>query len=315
MQWKLAIDRSQWLNDLPAKLLSVAAAVLLFFFNRIDSVKPRYITSTIRLIIPSELIPAEAYNKRVRVLLRGPQEMVEGVLEDDIEVLADFSVFTREGIYSVPLQVIRRGSALEAENIEISLENMEITLNLQRKQSKVLSVNVPFTGDLVQGLELDSVLTSPSAVTVEGARTLVESLRTAETETLDLTGRLESFTARVRLLNPDPLVEFRGGSVIEVKVNIKPLIIEKELEGIPITARNLLPTLEPSKELPLLKIRMSGPQIQLDLTEASTLSPYLSFENITEPGTYTLPVKWNLDQRIQVLEQSPELVTVILVAK
>ena len=153
-RWSTIIEQN-W----PAKIISVAAAVILFLFYRGD--KPgrnvffRFRFRSILMKVMRYLLP---YRRALRSALRGSEENIYLILEDDIEVYADFTVHSSEGQFRAPVQFIKTGSARNIKELEIRLDPAEITLELERKIGPVPSRFHPLlTGYPEKGYELESV--------------------------------------------------------------------------------------------------------------------------------------------------------------
>ena len=111
----------------PAKVLSIVAAIFLFAFHRMNDVQERFFSVPLHLDINSELIPSSTYPHNVRITMRGPNSIYH-ITETDIEARLDFSRFTEPGLYRVPVQIQRKGSAEETEILELIVDPAELSL-------------------------------------------------------------------------------------------------------------------------------------------------------------------------------------------
>lgn len=312
MKSKLTLDRI--LANLPAKIIALAVAVLLFLFNRIETVQERSFSVPVKLITENGLTPGENYLHRVKITLRGAEEIIFPVQEEDIEAVSDFSDHQSEGVYRNPIKIVRRNSALDAANLEITVEPIEMTLKLERKLSKSLEVLPRFSGRPTAGHELDGYKLTPSFVTVEGPASRVEKLTQARTENIDLRGKSEPFSVRIRLLNDDPLLSFPGGSVVEVQAGIKPMVSSMAWESLVPTISNLPRGLKVTTPPGEVKLRLKGSQKTLEETRSQPSVVRLDLGFMTKPGTYKIRVQTNLPPEIEVLELQPAEVSVTLEA-
>lgn len=306
------LDKSKLFYDLPAKLLSLALAFALFFFNKMESIVPKTLLVPLSISLPAGLTPAEPYPRRVRALVRGPKEAVEQVSDGDYEALGDLTEDRGEGIYLIPLRLVRSDQRAPLQNVEVSLEVNELRLPLERSVTKVVEVSVPVIGNPENGFQLESILVSPPAVSVRGPRTRMESLTRLFTENLEVSSRTESFSARLQLTTSDPLLELVSGTLVEVRVGITPIVEEKWIEDLPVVFQGLSPNLRIVSETVLASLHIQGPQTLVNLTGPQTLTPTVSLENIVTPGAYELPIRWNLDPRIQVIDQRPRTAVIRL---
>jgi len=306
------LDTQKLFQDLPAKLLSIALAFGLFFFNRLENVIPKTILAPLNLILPAELSPAENYPRRIRVLVRGPRERIEQIDDEDYEVFGETREDRGEGNYLIPLRLSRSGGKPPIEGIEANLEITEIRLTLEKSTTRVIEVRIPVIGNPESGYQLESIQASPPSVTVRGPRTRVNSLMRILSENLEISSRTESFSTRLQLMSPDPLVDLVSGSLVDVRVNIVPIIEEKEIFDLPVVFQGLADNLSVLSEPVLANLKIQGPQALVNQASPQTLLPTIDLSAIVNPGTYDLPIRWNLDPRLSILDQEPKTARVIL---
>jgi YbbR domain-containing protein len=151
---------------------------------------------------------------------------------------------------------------------------------------------------------------SPSSVEVEGPRSKVQDLRVVHTEEVDLTGRQESFTVRVRLVQPDPFVTFLGGDVVEFRGMIQESIVVKAFEDVDIVAFDLAPGLEIVGQLPSGTVRVQGTQAQLETLRRGQIRLLVDCSDVTTQGRYVIPARPDVPRGILVLDYEPLEVTI-----
>lgn len=294
----------------PAKVLSIALAIILFVFHRMSMLEDRFFSVPLNLEIDGNLVPASSYPRMVRVSLRGDANSIYPILEDDIEAYLDFTRYTDEGHYRAPVQIRKKGTALGVNALEISVDPLEVSLDLDQKISKLVSVTPNFRGYLEPGYELVSYSLSPNRVVVDGPLKAMDSLSGLLTEFIDLDGRRENFSSTVQIMNRDPLLTIRGDGTTEFRGFIQGLLIIRTLEGMPITVRNLDERLAAESETETGSVRVEGNQIELEAYEPSAFTLILDCSEIAEEGSYTLPVQAELPQGITLIQSEPEEVTV-----
>ena len=91
MKFRALVERS--LHNWPVKIISIAAALLLFFFYRVSSLEERFFNVPLSLSFHENYIPAENVPKTVRIVIRGRDADIKLVLEDEIEASVDFSKY------------------------------------------------------------------------------------------------------------------------------------------------------------------------------------------------------------------------------
>lgn len=293
----------------PAKVIAVAAAVVLFLFHRISTLEERFFSLPLTVIENEEYIPAEDYPKKVNVTLRGSAEDVFHILEEDIEAEIDLSEFNKEGAYEVPVEIRKKGSALNVEPLEIRVEPMELEVVLEKKTTKTLEVIPRFEGFPAHGYELEQFFITPTFLKVEGPRSHVTNLKTIKTERIDLSGKKENFTVRVNVQQDDPLVRFPGGNVVEFHAIIQETVILKTFQPVDIVRMDLNPDFIVISGQKTGFIRVQGTQLVIEKVRPEQVRLIVDCSDITSPGVYTLPAKPDIPLGLLVLHYEPVEVT------
>ncbi|MDR3276808.1 MAG: hypothetical protein LBT11_06345 [Treponema sp.] len=307
-------------HNWPAKVLSVALAILISIFHRWSILEERFFSAPLGVELNAGLVPAHSYTRMIRVSLRGEANVINPIMEDDIEVYLDLSRYTEPGNYRAPVRVRRKGTALETGSLEINVDPAEVSLSLDQKVSKYLPLSARFEGYPETGYELVSYSLNPSQVSVEGPLSLMANLLELPTEAVDLSGRTGDFTATVAILNRDPLLLVRGAATVELQGSIRRLIMVRYLEGLPIEIRGLAGGLELDGNLLVNlsgSIRLEGDQELLEPWDPLGVSQggrplsvlYLDASRIREPGTYSLPVLANIPAGFTLIRSDPQNLT------
>ena len=217
----------------PVKVLSVAAALIISVFYRMNTLESRFFTVPLRIEYgnmpaAAALVPVSSYTHIIRVGLRGEATSIFHILEDDIEAFIDLSRFTNEGAYRIPVQFRKKGNALGVDPLEITVDPIEIHLRLENKVSRNINVSPVLQGTAAQGYELTSQSLFPASVIAEGPRSSMEAIYDFKTRTIDIEGRFENFSVIVNIINNDPLVIIHGNEMIEYRGTIQRIIREPQ---------------------------------------------------------------------------------------
>lgn len=293
------------IRNWPVKIISVAAAVLLFLFNQMATLEERFLSVPLHMEMAEQFIPAETYPKTVRVTLRGQSEEVNLVLEDDIEVYADFSDYTQEGTYTVPVRILKEGSLAHIDPLELQVEPKQLTLKIEKKISKSVRVEPSLVGYPAKGYELKQYFLTPSSVQIEGLESTIRDLDTVETESIDLSGRREDFTLRLRLKKPNEFSAFPGGNTVEFFGIIQENTILKTIENVDLIALDLASDLKVSGLPQDALIMVQGTQLLLEKLSKEEYILTIDCSEISEPGVYKLPVTPEVPRDVLVLKYDP----------
>jgi YbbR domain-containing protein len=213
----------------PVKILSLAAAIIIFVFYRMNTLETRFFTVPLIIETSETLIPASSFSGSVRVSLRGEADGIQPILEEDIEAYIDIGRYVNEGNYRVPVQIRKKGSALGVEPLEITVLPVEIPLLLEQKVTKNVSVFPVFTGTVAHGFELTYQSLIPGSVVAEGPRSFLENHIEFITETINLDRRYDDFSVMVNIINDNPLISIQGNRILEFRGAINRIAREEQI--------------------------------------------------------------------------------------
>jgi len=293
------------LDNWPIKVLSIAAAILLFLFHRMGMLEERFFSVPVEVRVSEQLMPAESYPTTVRVTLRGRSEEINLALEEDIDAYVDFTEYASAGTYTAPVRINKGGTIARIEPLELRVEPDKLTLILEKKLSKSVEVKPSIKGYPAQGYELSQYFLSPSNVEIEGVKSVIQGLEEVETENIDLSGKREDISIRVRLKKPSPFVRFPGGNTVEFSGIIQEKTVLKSVEDVDLIALDLESELA-VRELPEdNRIRIQGAQRTLEKYDSQDYRLTFDCSAIEEPGNYTLKVSPDVPQGVLVLSYEP----------
>jgi YbbR domain-containing protein len=300
-------------QDMPVKVICLTAAVILFFFHRINTLTERFFSVPLQVEVPAGFAIASAYPKGVRVTLRGAEESIYPILEEDIE--ADMSLQAHKtGVFRVPVRVTKKGTALGVEPLEVKVDPQEVTVTLEPLMERKVDVVPDLRGSPAYGFEIAHYTISPQSVMIRGAKSYVQTMNALPTEELDLTGRTEPFVLKAKVLLPNGFVRVVGDASVEFKVEIQETMMAKSFTDIPISALNLSPHMMPNVSIAAGSIQLRGTQIIIEGIKPDQLRLLADFSDVKRTGTYLLRVKPETPSDVTVLDYSPKDVSVELIS-
>jgi YbbR domain-containing protein len=299
----------------PAKVISVALAIVLLVFHRMSLLEERFFSVPLKVETNSSLIPASPYPGVIRVTLRGDANTNYPILEDDIQAYVDLSQYAEPGTYRAPVQIHKSGTAARAETLEIAVDPMELGLTLDERMSKTVSVQARFQGVVESGFELSSHSLEPSHVAIEGPKGILSNVEELFTEHIELTGRSEDFSAAVRILNDEPLVVIRGNGFTEFHGSVREKQRAESFENLSIGIEGLAPQFTGELEIASGSVRIEGGQTIFDRTRSQDVRLYVDCSAITAPGDFLLPVLVFFPHLFTIIRQDPQQVILHILQK
>ena len=290
----------------PAKVLSVAIALILFVFHRMSTMSVRPFSVPLSVETSAALVPTSSYPQSVRIQLRGEDEGIKSIIESDIEAYVDFTRYETDGFYRAPVQIRRKGSALNVEPLEITVNPLEISIQLDHKITKTLPVAADIRGRVAAGFDLVSHTISPQEVVVSGPLGILDGILELKTNTIELDGRRSDFNVEVNIVRIDPLLAIRGNGMAVFQGTIRPSVPVRTIEGIPIAHVGLDPRFAADAGGGVGSVRLEGGESELDAFIPAPGFLSVDCSSLTEPGTYTLPVDINLPYGFSLITREPQ---------
>jgi len=308
MRIRTLFERS--LHNWPIKIISLVAALLLFFFYRVTSLEERFFNIPLIVKIHENFTSKEDYPDTVRIIIRGRPDDIKLVLENEIEAIVDFTKYEREGNFREPVQIHKKGFTLNISPLEIRVEPRELNLSIETLIVKTLPVLPTVIGFPEKGYELIQDFITPSSVEIFGGKSKIENLTVIRTEDIDIGSRLTDFTTRVRLKKPDPSLAFSGGAVVEFSASIKERIETKTMTAVDVIAIDLENNLKIDSFHGDFNMEIQGKMLDLEKFTPDDFRFTVDCSTLKKPGSYTLPVIPDVPTGILILNYEPKIIKV-----
>ncbi|MDR0640865.1 MAG: hypothetical protein LBG07_00225 [Treponema sp.] len=287
------------------KVLSIALALVIFMFHRLNTLETRFFSLPLVLEIPSHLCPSSSYARMVRVTLRGDANNILPIQDDDIEAYIDLNGYESPGAYHVPVRLRKKGTALGVEPLEMMADPVAMDIEIDYKQTKYVPLTANIQGDPEPGFDFWSHTLSPAQVVLEGPSSLLDNVSELYTDVIDLNGRNADFSATVPILNRDPLLTIRGNGMTEFKGFIHPRVDVRNFGNLPIILSSLGPGLLGEGNIRTGSVRLEGRREALDAFVPPVNFLSVDCSEINEAGRYPLPVKVALPPSLNLIRAEP----------
>jgi YbbR domain-containing protein len=306
---------AQAVTNWPAKVLSVAVAIVLFIFHRMSILEERFFSVPLIIEAATELIPASSYPRMVRVTLRGDANSIFPIAEEDIEAYLDLTKYTEAGTYRAPVEIRKKGTALGVDPLEVGVDPLGISLELDYKASKYVPLIPRYQGYVESGYELVSYTLEPTQVVIEGPEKRIAPVSELVTEPVELSGRNADFSVAAHILNPEPLIVIRGSGTAEFRAFIREAIMIRTLDELAVEVTGLNDSLRAEPEILLGSIRLEGTQKELENYTPDETILTLDCSEITEEGEYTILVQVNIPPQFTCTRNEPKEIRVFVYNK
>jgi YbbR domain-containing protein len=301
------------LANWPAKVLSLAAALLLFFFYRLNRLEDRYISVPLSVSMNDEYVPSSQYPRSVRATLRGESNALFSIQEDDVRASLDLSGYRAEGQYRAPVQIERRGSALGVDPLEIRTDPGEVVVTMEKRQTKSVPVTPSFKGFLEPGYELVSFELEPARVEVSGPASAVSRAKEVQTDFIELAGRSSDFIVKAHIIKKDALVSVNGVDTVEFRAVVQRSLAIKDFEGVAVAPEGLAPSLALAEGLPSCSLRVRSSTTDITAFSPSQGILYVDLSALRKAGTYQVKVQSRAPDGLTIERFEPESVKVTVI--
>jgi len=296
----------------PIKIVCVALAIVLYTLFRSNTLKERQITVPLQVLTPEGFVASSEYPNAVNVVLRGNEDDLKGILEEDIEAYINLTLYPEEGEYQIPVELGKKGSALQPEALELRPRPRVLTISMEPRTIRSLEIEPKLYGAPSIGYELTQFFVSPSSVTAVGPRSQMTALSALSTELIDLSGRSEDFSITTRILLPSAQIDIPGGQIVEFKGVVDESVIIRTFENREVVILDLPENLRITNDLSSVSLTVQGSQLLVEDTRTQDMSFYIDASAIQGPGAYNLPLEIDIPQGLVVLRILPRELTVVV---
>jgi YbbR domain-containing protein len=293
--------------------MSLGAAILFYVIISNSQIETREITVPLNITLPSNLVPNEKWAQWAKVTIRGDGDVIFAIPPEEIIAEADFSNASQNAEYQSTVFIRTVGTSAELQGPEFIAEPDTLRLSLEQRMVKQVPVEPNFGGTNPQaGYDLGSYYLVPSQVNITGPTSIVDSIVSIDTQNIELAGRSEDFTQRVRLLPPDDLVEFVDQPIVEFYGSVEAIVGKTVFEKIETAISDLDTRFNIVSEIPVGRIVVQGNQVLLNEIRSDSLGLVIDASEINEAGSYTLEVRPQVPTGLLVISWEPrELVLAI----
>ena len=211
--------RNLLLRNLQLKVVSLSLAVLLWVALNVE---PK---SEIGLKVPLEFrnspqgVEVLGETNTVDIRLRASSSIVKRIDASDVTASIDLSEWTQgERTYSLGENNLTVPIGVAVTKITPN----KIRLRFETTKRKIVKVNPRILGKPADGHVVTAIVCQPDKAELEGPASHLTALESVSTDSLDISGRSSTFSARLHLYIEDPLVRLAADQETQVEVTIVP---------------------------------------------------------------------------------------------
>ncbi|MBX7144702.1 MAG: hypothetical protein K1X79_09650 [Oligoflexia bacterium] len=288
------------------KLFSLLIAILLSMFVSSEgnsSVLSFFVNVEIKNI-PAHKTVVAPQSRQVQVSLRGPSFLVSRIAASP----PTFKVRLPGDVDERYMAQLSKGDlGLPPDVVVVSIEPPELELQLDDVVTKDVPVVIPKIGTVADGLKLDEIRVSPDSIKVTGPAKQLRTLRSIESEPLDLTGSRATFSRELVLRAVGAQVEFER-TAVQVEGVVSPVQQQRRFEHLALEVRVV--SGEKWVSVPrLVDVEVSGPKDAIARLKPNDIIVFVRPNN-EGPDSQEVKVGAELPDAVSATVVSPSLVTV-----
>ena len=244
--------------------------------------------------------------RAVQVTLSAPRTLIVNLASQDIQAVHKIGPEVRTaGEYSFRLEPSEiRLPSFQIRVIKITPE--AVTLKMDELIVQKLEIQPDFVGEPAVGYKLlaDELRMDPNAILAQGPKGVLEQMKSAKTEPIDLVGRIRSFHRSAEVKLP-PGVKPMSESFVSVYIPIREEFGEKEFKDVPVyilraPSASGVADLSPDKVSLVLK----GSKLYLEKLTPEKLLAYVDLADLKK-GDYELPLQVILPENVSLKDKEP----------
>jgi YbbR domain-containing protein len=292
------------------KVLSVGLAVMLWMVIAGEETVERGLRVPLELQqFPSGLELQNEAPSLVDVRVRGSSGTLSRVGPGDIVAVLDLRT-ARSGrrLYQLTPEQMRLPFGVQV----VQVSPASVALIFEKSASKSVHVTPAIEGNPAPGYVVGTLVVEPAMVEVVGPESAVQRVTEALTEPVSVAGAVQDVLDSVTVGFQDPSLRLKNPRLADVRVQVTPGPVERELRDRPVHLRNLGTKLSAQANPPAVEVTLRGSRQGLNRVDRDDMSAYIDLAGLGA-GEYMLDVKVDASQEAGVVRVNPATVQVRII--
>ena len=295
-----------------AKVICFGLALGLYVVHITSLLDRKTYTVPLKVVADGGMYPMSDYPEYVRITVRSTAENIAETLQSDFTATIDLTKYEKEGSFSIPVSVHLSPKLLLMDPFEIKLNPESVSMRLEEKTLKYVSVAPSLSGEVPHGYAVTKMSVEPATVEIVGPRRAVDETKQVYTSAIDVTALTSPKTFEASLQNINSLLAINPAKSYTVRIEVAEEPLVKKFTDVPVRLLFLPEALEAEGESPKISFDVAGTVPTLEDYELSESAVYADCSAIDKAGTYDLPVYITLPSYFQIENQSAETVSVAI---
>ena len=303
------------LDKWPAKIICLVIAIFLYFFHQASLIDSKTVVVPLEIIEDGMVMHVGSTPGSVSVVVRAGDETIKTILPSDINASVCLDTITEKGTFKLPVKLTISESLLSHDPFEVKLKDDSVTIDVDRKAFKYVPILPSIVGEVAHGYEIDTISMNPSTVEIFGPESVVKATENIFSTRLNVSNAEINFSTETSYQPLNKLITVIDEGPFKAEVSIKPKMMEKEFDAVPVELLNLDNSLEIQGEPPVVSFRLSGSMPVLENYILSKHAVQMNLNDITEPGNYNITLRYVLPANLQLIDKSDDELSITVVRK
>lgn len=295
-----------------AKVVSLFIAILLYIFYHASQIDKKNFVVPLKIEENGIVMHVGTVPNYITVVVRTNDTIMNMINSSDFEGRIDISNITEPGIYTLPVYMTLSSKLMELDPLEVILKDEEIKLSVDRKATKYVPLTPSVVGEVAHGYTISQISISPSTVEISGPEAVISAISEIPTTRIMVSNAENNFSVETTYQEQSKLVSVLDQGPFTATVSLSAQVMEREFTNIPVEVTGLDSSLELLSSLPAVNFILSGDVPLLENYNLPARAVYINLRDYTTPGSYEVPVRFNLSSNFTVLEKSVESISVQL---
>lgn len=300
------------LDKWPAKVICLIVAIFLYFFHQASIIDSKTLVVPLKILENGVVMQVGSVPKSVSVVVRGSAEDIKLVDPSEITAYVSVDDITQKGQYTLPVQLSLSDALLVLDPFEVKLKDEKLTLYVDRKAIKYVPLMPSVVGEVAHGYEVESITMNPSTIEISGPESVINSTQSVYTTRVNVSNAETNFTVETSYQNLSSIITVVDEGPYKATVTVVPVEMEKDFKDVEVEYINLAEGLEISGEKQTVFLKLSGDMPVLENYILSKHAVQINLRDITEPGTYELPVRYSIPANLKLVEKSDDVLSVTI---
>jgi YbbR domain-containing protein len=296
-------------HNIFTKLLCLLMAFLLYVYvNTSENIDRDFVIPLSIANRPPQMLVTSQSAADARVVVYGPRAKMDQLKASELSLTLSLRDSQGSGEVAFPIYT---DQVTTPPGIRVrSIEPASVTLKLEAIAARTVEIRPAIDGTPREGYEVASVQVSPPLIEVAGPSSVLGTMQTLETESVDIAGMSGSFKQRVGFRIPN-LVSLSVQRSAIVAVTIREKTLQRTLENLPV--RGFSGRTDLAIEPRVVAVELEGPYSIIQSMTPALVEPVVSEEGLRPGISAKRPVLLRAvpAQKIDIRVQPPEVLVTL----